>query len=182
MDTKEFQITRERSLTRGWLYTITHPDWADLAPSFAVAAAPDPASLQVDNAPDSDASHSVAAPDPAAIRDAIESVINEHTRRKITEGFFYDFENGRGPCRVWLSTENQANYAAYLKAVELGAESITLKVENAAGTVCYALVKAADYPRFYLAMVQHIQSQVQSGWAQKDSIDYTNLADLATKA
>lgn len=159
MDTKEFQITRERSLTRGWLYTITHPDWADLAPSFAVAA----------------------APDPAAIRDAIESVINEHTRRKITEGFVYDFEDGHGPCRVWLSSENQANYAAYLKAVELGAESITLKVENAAGTVCYALVKAADYPRFYLAMVQHIQSQVESGWAQKDSIDYPHLAALAEK-
>lgn len=170
MDSKEFQITRERSLSRGWLYTISHPDWADLEPSFAVAAAPDPAAIRGD-----------AAPDPAAIRDAIESVINEHTRRKITEGFVYDFEDGHGPCRVWLSSENQANYAAYLKAVELGAESITLKVENAAGTVCYALVRAADYPRFYLAMVQHIQSQVQSGWAQKDSIDYPHLAALAEK-
>lgn len=158
MDSKEFQIIRERSLSRGWLYTISHQDWADLEPSFAVAA----------------------APDPAAIRDAIESVINEHTRRKITEGFVYDFEDGHGPCRVWLSSENQANYAAYLKAVELGAESITLKVENAAGTVCYALVKAAAYPRFYLAMVAHIQSQVESGWAQKDSIDYPHLAALAT--
>ena len=158
MDTKEFQITRERSLTRGWLYTITHPDWADLEPSFAVAA----------------------APTPVAIREAVESVINEHTRREITEGFRYDFENGRGPCRVWLSAENQANYASYLKAVELGAESVTLKVEDAEGTVCYANVPAADYPRFYLAMVQHIQSQIQSGWTQKDSIDYTHLAALAS--
>lgn len=182
MDSKEFQITRERSLTRGWLYTISHPDWQDLEPSFAVAAAPDPASLQGDAAPDSDSSHSVAAPDPAAIRDAIESVINEHTRREITEGFRYDFENGRGPCRVWLSAENQANYASYLKAVELGAESVTLKVEDAEGAVCYAKVPAADYPRFYLAMVQHIQSQIQSGWTQKDSIDYTHLAALASKA
>ena len=193
MDSKEFQITRERSLTRGWLYTISHPDWADLEPSFAVAAAPDPASLQGETAPDSDASLSDAAPnpaaslsdaapDPVAIRDAIESVINEHTHREITEGFRYDFENGRGPCRVWLSAENQANYASYLKAVELGAESVTLKVEDAEGAVCYAKVPAADYPRFYLAIVQHIQSQIQSGWTQKDSIDYTHLAALATKA
>lgn len=181
MDSKEFQITRERSLSRGWLYTISHPDWADLEPSFAVAAAPDPEAIRGDAAPDSAASHSDAAPNTAAIRDAIESVINEHTRRKITEGFTYDFEDGHGPCRVWLSSENQANYAAYLKAVELGAESITLKVEDAAGAVCYAAVPAAAYPRFYLAMVQHIQSQVQSGWAQKDSIDYPRLATLAEK-
>lgn len=159
MDTKDFQITRERSLTRGWLYTITHPDWADREPSYAVAA----------------------APTPVALRDAVESVINEHTRREITEGFRYDFADGHGPCRVWLSTENQANYASYLKAVELGAESITLKVEDAAGTVCYTTVSAADYPRFYLAMVAHIQSQIQSGWAHKDAIDYTHLAALAQK-
>lgn len=154
MDTKEFQITRERSLTRGWLYTIIHPDWQDRQPSYAVAAAPTAES----------------------IRGAVEDVINEHTRRKITEGFSYDFKDGNGPCRVWLSTENQANYAAYQKAVELGAKSITLKVENGAGTVCYATVPAADYPRFYLAMVAHIQQQVESGWVQKDSIDYTRLA------
>ena len=169
MDSKEFQITRERSLTRGWLYTISHPDWQDLEPSFAVAAAPDPASLQGD-----------AAPDSVAIREAVESVINEHTRQQITEGFIYDFENGRGPCRVWLSAENQANYASYLKAVELGAESITLKVEDAVGTVCYAEVQAADYARFYMSMVAHIQSQIQSGWTKKDSIDYIHLAAIAT--
>lgn len=160
METKEFQITRERSLTRGWLYTITHPDWVGRTPSFAVA-----------NSPAAD-----------VIRGAVESVINEHTRQEITEGFVYDFENGHGPCRVWLSTENQANYASYLKAVELGAESITLKVEDAADAVCYAEVQAADYARFYMSMVAHIQAQIEAGWHDKDAIDYDQLAEMAEEA
>lgn len=157
MDTKEFKIARERSLTRGWLYTITHPDWEGREPSYAVAS----------------------KPEADAIRGAVESVINEHTRQQITEGFIYDFEDGHGPCLVWLSTENQANYASYLKAVELGAESITLKVEDAVGTVCYAEVQAADYARFYMSMVAHIQAQIEAGWRDKDAIDYDQLAETA---
>ena len=116
------------------------------------------------------------------IRGAVETVINEHTRQQITEGFVYDFEDGHGPCRVWLSTENQANYASYLKAVELGAESITLKVEDATGRVCYATVQAADYARFYMSMVAHIQAQIEAGWRRKDAIDYDQLAEMAKGA
>lgn len=155
MKTEDFQITKERSLSRGWLYTITHPDWVDLSPSFAVAD----------------------APTSEALRGAVETVINDHTRQEITEGFIYDF--GDGPRRVWLSTENQANYAAYLKAVELGVEQITLKVEDAAAAVCYQDVKAADYVNFYLSFVAHIKAQIERGWREKDEINYNLLAQSA---
>lgn len=157
MKTEEFKVAKERSISRGWLYTFTHPDWQNLSPSFAVASAP-------------------AA---ESIRGAIETVINEHTRKKITEDFEYDFGDGNGVCRVWLSTENQANYAAYLKAVELGAESITLKVENSDGAVCYPNVKATDYVNFYLSFVAYIKDQIEDGWHKKDSIDYDALASNA---
>ena len=152
MKAEDFQITKERSIKRGWLYSITHPEWAELSPSFAVA----------DN------------PTPNELRRAIESVINEHTRQRITEGFVYDF--GDGPRRVWLSSENQANYAAYLKAAELGAKQITLKVEDTDGAVCYQDVTPTAYTDFYLSLVAHIKTQIEHGWHQKDSIDYALLA------
>ncbi len=157
MNSQDFQITKERSLYRGWLYTITHPEWEGVEPSFAVAD----------------------APTSEALRGAIETVINEHTRREITEGFRYDFGDGNGPCRVWLSTENQANYAAYLKAVELGVESITMKVENESGKSCYPNVKATDYANFYLSLVAHIKEQIERGWREKEAIDYNLLTTTA---
>lgn len=157
MKTQDFQITKERSISRGWLYTITHPDWEGLYPSFAVAE----------------------APTVEAIRGAIETVVNEHTRKEITEGFWYDFGGGNGICRVWLSAENQANYAAYLKAVEHGVESIVLKVENATGENCYPDIKATDYVNYYLALVAHIKAQIESGWSKKDAINYDLLAHTA---
>lgn len=157
MKTEHFQITKERSLSRGWLYTITHQDWTCRSPSFAVA-----------NVPTAE-----------AIRGAIETVINEHTRQEITENFVFDFNDGNGPCRVWLSAENQANYASYLKAVELGVESITLKVNNSIGSVCYAEIKAADYANFYLSLVNHIKEAVEQGWREKDEINCNLLASMA---
>jgi len=159
MKTEDFRIFKERSLKRGWLYTLTHPDWSESSPDYAVAYAP-------------------TAED---IRGAIETVINEHTRTKITENFIFDFGEDYGQCRVWLSTENQANYAAYLKAVELGAESITLKVEDANGATCYANVKATRYVEFYMSLVAHIKTQIENGWREKDAINYDLLASIAAE-
>ena len=120
-------------------------------------------------------------PDLEAVKKAVIADINAHTDDKIEKGFPCDVLHGDDAgetVNVWLSEENQRNFSEAQRVAGMteGA-NLPLKVkvsEGADGVPVYDIFETIEeITRFYLAGVQFINTTLQSGWAEKDAIDWT---------
>ena len=100
------------------------------------------------------------------VKAAIIADINERVKALIIGGFVW---NGKS---VWLSEENQMNFAQAVVPV-------TLKIgEQADGTPIYQeFATKAELKAFNDACNRHKMEQLNAGWAEKDSIDWTPYAE-----
>ena len=103
------------------------------------------------------------------IRSTVTEQINRNVDDKILCGMTYEGK------QVWLSTENQLNYkAAHDLAVQT--EGKTLPVTFKFGTEdepqYHTFESMDELHAFYVAMVEHIQTSLAEGWAEKDNMDW----------
>lgn len=106
----------------------------------------------------------------------IETLVNGLVDKRILGGFAW---NGKP---VYLSTENQMNFkAAYDLAVQTSGATLPMKMklgEDTDGTAVYhTFDDVATFTDFYTQAVAYIQACLNEGWAEKDSVDYTKLAE-----
>lgn len=111
------------------------------------------------------------------VKAVLVEAINEHTKETILNGFVWRDQ------RVWLSEENQLNFAAIERSQSIP-YPLTLKInEQVDGTPIYHTFENADeYSAFYQAIALFITETVQSGWSEKDSIEMNtyNINDNET--
>lgn len=100
------------------------------------------------------------------VKAAIEADINEQVKAKIIGGFVWNDHP------VWLSEENQMNFAQAVCPV-------TLKVgEQEDGTPIYETFETQqEVQDFTAACVQWKQDCLAAGWRRKDAIDWQEYAD-----
>lgn len=106
------------------------------------------------------------------LRKDIHALIDKQTDGKILTGCKW---NGMS---VYLSEENQRNFkAAYDLAVQLNGQTLPLMFklgEDADGTAQYYTFEDMDtFTSFYTTCIAHIQTCLQDGWTEKDSIDWS---------
>lgn len=112
------------------------------------------------------------------VKEAIIADINARTRDAIVTGLVYA-DNDNIERTVWLSTENQHNYAeSHRKAVLKGSKNyqpVTIKIgEDANGNACYRTFDTlTDFSDFIFAIDDHITACLNTGYAEKDGIDWT---------
>lgn len=103
----------------------------------------------------------------------IKTLINEWINRKTEEVIMSKFEWVGNP--VWLSVENQINYKAAYDLVSIN-EGSALPVKFKFGTednpVYYEFTSKDELFLFYAATVEHIQTNLQKGWDEKNTFDY----------
>ena len=104
------------------------------------------------------------------VKSAIIAGYNEIVDYKILSGFVW-----RGK-PIWLSIENQFNYkAAYDFAIQTNGANLPIKfkfgtVENPSYHIFYTIEELND---FYLSAMTYINSTLEAGWKEKDSIDWS---------
>lgn len=103
------------------------------------------------------------------IKEEIISTVNSAVDEKILSGYEY---NGK---QVWLSMENQFNYKAVFDlAVQTNGKTLPIKLklgtkEDAEYEVFETL---EEFTAFYTGAISFIQTCLQEGWEEKDSIDW----------
>ena len=112
-----------------------------------------------------------------AAKKAIIADINARTDEKIISGFVWHPSTGE-PIPVWLSSENQFNFAEAQRIAATTPEAIlpvTFKLgEQPDETPIYhEFTTAEELTGFYLQAVAYINATVAAGWQEKDSIDWT---------
>ena len=116
-------------------------------------------------------------PNLEAVKKAVIADINARTDEKIISGFVWTPEGG-DPINVWLSSENQFNFAEAQRMAE-STPDLILPVrfklgEQADDTPIYhEFTTAEELTDFYHKAVAHINGTVAAGWIEKDSIDWT---------
>lgn len=103
------------------------------------------------------------------IKTLVSSWHNERTEEKILGGFEWD------GAAVWLSRENQMNYkAAHDLAAQDGGASlpVTFKFGTDEQPAYKEFATYEELHEFYVAMVTHVTTCLQEGWAAKDAIDW----------
>ena len=105
-----------------------------------------------------------------AVKKAIIADINKQTDENIVSGFKW---NG---ISVWLSEENQRNFAEAQRLAESMPDTILpvrFKLgEDEEGNPVYHTFETADeLTGFYVEAVSYINACLNEGWEQKDSID-----------
>ena len=113
-------------------------------------------------------------PDQSELKSDIESLINAATDRRILTGFKW---NGKP---VWLSTENQSNFKnAYDFARDTNGATLPIKFklgEDATGTPVYhTFTKFEVLQDFVLKASDYVNTTLNEGWVEKDSVDYDSL-------
>lgn len=103
------------------------------------------------------------------IKDLIYNWYNKKTDEAIVSGFIWK------DMPIWLSTENQFNYkAAYDLAVQTN--GMTLPVKFKFGTpenpIYYTFKDLPDFTDFYVSAMTYINTTLDAGWNQKDSINW----------
>lgn len=110
------------------------------------------------------------------IKEMVLDAINKEVDRTILTGFVWtDGEGNKYP--VWLSTENQFNYkSAFDLAVQTGGAMlpVTFKFGTVENPVYHEFATLEELQDFYMSAIQFIQSTYQRGWAEKDSIDWSD--------
>lgn len=102
------------------------------------------------------------------VKELIILAINTTTQEKIVNGFIWKEKP------IYLSTENQLNFAAIERSANIPFP-LTLKInEQEGGTPIYHIFKdAEEFTAFYNAVSLYLIETVQAGWREKDSIDWT---------
>lgn len=108
------------------------------------------------------------------IRDVIIAQINANTDAKILTGFVWQEK------QVWLSTENEFNFkAAYDLAVQTGGATLPVKFklgEDGNGNPVYhTFTELSEFTDFYTKAIAFVNTTLNEGWAEKDSIDMTKF-------
>jgi len=111
-------------------------------------------------------------PNLAIIREAIKADINAATEQKIIGGFVW---NG---IKVWLSDENQRNFSEAQRIAASNPEAglpaeFKLGEDENGDPIYHTFETVEELTGFYLSAVTYIKQQLAAGWAQKDSIDWT---------
>lgn len=109
------------------------------------------------------------------VRSIIETDIDATTEQRIIEGFTYE---GR---KVWLTRENQQNYAALMTAASFPAkihlgEEVATDGNDKVGSACDSVISFATktaFSVFYKAAVSHIKKCLEEGWQRKADFDYS---------
>lgn len=108
------------------------------------------------------------------IRDVIIAQINANTDAKILTGFVWQEK------QVWLSTENEFNFkAAYDLAVQTGGATLPVKFklgEDKNGyPVYHTFTELSEFTDFYTKAIAFVNTTLNEGWVEKDSIDMTKF-------
>lgn len=110
------------------------------------------------------------------IKEMVLGAVNAEVDRTILTGFVWtDGEGNEYP--VWLSTENQFNYkSAFDLAVQTGGAMlpVTFKFGTVDEPVYHEFTTLEELQDFYIRAIQFIQATYQAGWAEKDSIDWSD--------
>lgn len=121
----------------------------------------------------------------ADVKAAIIADINKRTDEKIISGFVWTPEGG-DPINVWLSKENQFNYAeADRKAPDSPSLfPLTFKLgENENNEpVYYTFQDAEELQGFYDQAFVYIQTCLSEGWQEKDGINWSIYEALFPRA
>ena len=110
-------------------------------------------------------------PSLSKIKELIYTWYNKQIDKAILSGFVWK------DMPIWLSTENQFNYkAAYDLAMQTN--GITLPVKFKFGTpdnpIYYTFKDIPDFTDFYVSAMSYINQTLDSGWNQKDAINWDN--------
>lgn len=108
-------------------------------------------------------------PNLGMIKNVILNWFNDEINKKILSGFVW---NGM---KVWLSSENQFNYkAAYDLACQTNGATlpIVVKFGTSSEPIYYTFTNLEEFTEFYTASIKYIQSTLEEGWKQKDSINW----------
>ena len=105
------------------------------------------------------------------IKAIIEAQINADTEAKILTQFSW---NGKP---VWLSQENQMNFkAAYDITVQTNGATLPIKFklgEDESGPVYHTFTKIEPFSDFIMKAFTFVNSTLNEGWKEKDSVDYS---------
>lgn len=111
-------------------------------------------------------------PNEAEARACIEGVINATANERILSGFFW---KGKP---VWLSTENQINFAmaANLAWSDGGNLPVQFKIGEESGVPVYhTFTEVVEISDFVEQMASFINDTLKECWHEKDSVDYVEL-------
>lgn len=102
------------------------------------------------------------------IKELVISAINSFTSDKIVKGFVWNNQP------VYLSIENQLNYAAIERCKDIQFPLVLKINEQVDGTPIYQTFEnAEDFHVFSQAIAMHITETVQKGWYEKDNVDWS---------
>ena len=108
------------------------------------------------------------------VKRAIIAEVNKVIDEKIISEFTW---NGMA---IWLSSENQFNYkAAYDLAVQTGGQTlpVVFKFGTTDEPVYHQFSSIEELSDFYLKAIQFISDTLATGWAMKDSIDWSEYEE-----
>ena len=109
------------------------------------------------------------APTKEEIKDSIYDTIDTEAQEKILSGLTY------GGLLVWLSAENQRNYAATairLQGGDTSALPVTVKLGTDEAPVLQLFSTVDDFLAFFNAVNKHISDTLAEAWQAKLSIDW----------
>lgn len=103
------------------------------------------------------------------VKETITAQISQNTQKAIIEGYEW---NGN---KVWLSSENQANYTlAYDMAKNSDLEDMpTVKLGTDEAPVYYTFKDNKELTAFVVGMRQHIQDCLNASWLERKEIDWS---------
>lgn len=103
------------------------------------------------------------------VKETITAQISQNTQKAIIEGYEW---NGN---KVWLSSENQANYTlAYDMAKNSDLEDMpTVKLGTDEAPVYYTFKDNKELTAFVVGMRQHIQDCLNASWTERKEIDWS---------
>ena len=102
------------------------------------------------------------------VKSTITAQINSNAQKAIVEGYKWN------DTAVWLSDENQRNYALAYNLANSGnlGKLPRLKLGSDEEPVLYTLKDTEELAAFVQGMQQHIQTCLESAWQEKEQIDW----------
>lgn len=108
------------------------------------------------------------------IKEVINNYYNKLFQEKIIQGFKWkDYDIG-------LSIENQINYKSLYDLIENKSlvKPPTIRVYKEDEATYYQFESLQEFKDFYVAMIDHIKSVLESCWLTKDNINYKEYEKL----
>ena len=106
----------------------------------------------------------------ARVRSVIDGYYNEACKEKILSGMHY------ADSTVWLTAENQANYAAAATLAQLtdgGNLPYRIKLGDDAMPIYHDFIDVGEIVSFWRSCQEHISQCVQEAWERKADVDYS---------